>query len=124
MGLLSAAVEQFLFPSDRLHNDGNVKFKDMGLLHRPDLPIRQFSLRVVDPAAAFRLMDGFASALLFVLHTIGPPYRYIEIQPGSKSPLEKLFHLGGCDHVFRLVSGYFVPGEGGGLVSGLGGMRC
>ena len=37
----------------------------LGLSHAPDLLVRQFPLRVVDPTATFRLMDEPCFSLVF-----------------------------------------------------------
>ena len=52
------------------------------------------------------------------------PYRYVEIQPRSESPLEELLQLGGRDDVLGLVNGHLILIKGGGLVRGFGGLRC
>ena len=133
-GPLSAAARQiffdFFFPhlTDLIIMEGTLRSS-----HTPDFLIRQFPLRVVDPAAAFRLMDELCFSLVcFVRSSHGRcaepdsvrPYRYVKIQSGSECPLEELFHLGGRDDVFGLVSGDFVLGEGSGLVRVFGGGRC
>ena len=65
---------RLFFPSDWLDNDGSVNNKEgrLELSHGPDFLIRQFSLRVVDPAAAFRLMDELCFSLVcsFFIHKV------------------------------------------------------
>ena len=61
-----SSVSEILPSSDHFDHDGNVKSKEgrLRLPHGPNFLIRQLSLRVVDPAPAFCLMDEYCFSLV------------------------------------------------------------